>query len=1158
MATIPQTGRPGEATSAYNRLWLEARLREVEPSLVLVPAWLLQNIIALDRGFAVGAFAVPHREIHLIDRRRLLKLAQDDNLPLSADLPDVPVLILLARSEFAGREHQPTARVLRHYWQLLFHARLDAEFQRALSASSCDVAAVHARIERIGRGVFNEARFVLHRERYLGHGADERETYREFAAVYLEFHHFRPDLLPVYFPAIQDPSAVLAALSADVNSAQLLEQTRAAGADNAVAETELLLSSKLQASQLPDPVAGRRRITRDARRSPQLLAKARHAASAGNDVGAAVLRLRVYRTASHDKAIYNSAIEDLHRLVDRLTAALQLVPEAANGWREVLTVILAHSARGWWNPQARLLYDLQKVCVYHEKEIYSVGVVLWLLEFGRRPLCRPQPGQRLVLMGKSLRSALGRVSRVRLAPQQRRELTQLLHDALEHVESRLRQAARPVINETLDAGGLHPTDAVEEVARQKLTEELIDRLADRGFLTFGDLRDGIARNQIKFDDVSRSLRSFGGDPLLRIDRRLADSLDGVYHRAEVYLRFFQRGSSLFFGTRLGRFLTRTLLMPVGGSFLIMEALDHTIFLVIRKLTGHEWIRMSWLEEYDSAPLGRFLIDNVNVLILALILVGVLNWPAFRAVTGRACRLVGHALWSICIDIPCRLAKHPWILSITRSRTVRLLLRGIAKPLCVALFVVSLLPRTASPSTRWMVASGVFGIANILFNIRAGRALEQAVIHWLGGLANRLSVEVIADLFLRVSHFFRRRLEDFDRMVYAVDEWLRFRARQSNTAFIAKAAIGVPWFYFSYFTRFAVNLLVEPQINPIKHFPVVTVSHKLVLPQVKLVADGLHQLGLNAVRAGSMAATIVTVIPGIFGFLAWELRANWQLYRANASPSLKPVPIGSHGETMRRLLHPGFHSGTVPKLFARLRHAQRHAHDTGRAEEAAHSTIHKQLEAAEHVREAVAHFIERELISLLNQHPAWQSAPILLESVKVCCTRISIELFCHALSPASAQLSFEQHSGWILAGIDVPGWMLHASAGQSQVLSAALFGLYRLAGVDLVKEQIERFVGESPVAIEISEKRLSVWTGGRLAEPRVFDLTGEDSFPSPVGSRPILFRSLPLSRDQWRRIWTSPAGIEPSLGVGLTIVGTAGTVMSGDSGDPFDIETVVRR
>ena len=64
------------------------------------------------------------------------------------------------------------------------------------------------------------------------------------------------------------------------------------------------------------------------------------------------------------------------------------------------------------------------------------------------------------------------------------------------------------------------------------------------------------------------------------------------------------------------------------------------------------------------------------------------------------------------------------------------------------------------------------------------------------------------------------------------------------------------------------------------------------------------------------------LPGIFGFLVWELKENWRLYRANRAPDLKPVVIGSHGETMLRLLRPGFHSGTVPKLYAKLRRAQR--------------------------------------------------------------------------------------------------------------------------------------------------------------------------------------------------------------------------------------------
>ena len=66
---------------------------------------------------------------------------------------------------------------------------------------------------------------------------------------------------------------------------------------------------------------------------------------------------------------------------------------------------------------------------------------------------------------------------------------------------------------------------------------------------------------------------------------------------------------------------------------------------------------------------------------------------------------------------------------------------------------------------------------------------------------------------------------------AVDEWLRFKAGESPVSLWLKGILGIFWFYVSYVVRFAVNLLLEPQINPIKHFPVVTVSHKLLLPTI---------------------------------------------------------------------------------------------------------------------------------------------------------------------------------------------------------------------------------------------------------------------------------------------------------------------------------------
>jgi len=69
----------------------------------------------------------------------------------------------------------------------------------------------------------------------------------------------------------------------------------------------------------------------------------------------------------------------------------------------------------------------------------------------------------------------------------------------------------------------------------------------------------------------------------------------------------------------------------------------------------------------------------------------------------------------------------------------------------------------------------------------------------------------------------------ERGLYAVDEWLRFRSGETRLSLIARAVLGVGWFLLTYLIRLFINLLVEPTFTPIKHFPVVTVAAKLILP-----------------------------------------------------------------------------------------------------------------------------------------------------------------------------------------------------------------------------------------------------------------------------------------------------------------------------------------
>ena len=73
---------------------------------------------------------------------------------------------------------------------------------------------------------------------------------------------------------------------------------------------------------------------------------------------------------------------------------------------------------------------------------------------------------------------------------------------------------------------------------------------------------------------------------------------------------------------------------------------------------------------------------------------------------------------------------------------------------------------------------------------------------------------------------------------------------------------------------------------------------------------------------------IFALPGVVGFLVWELKENWRLYKANRPRTLQPAAVGHHGETVVRLLRYGFHSGTISKLYSRLRRADRKALWTG--------------------------------------------------------------------------------------------------------------------------------------------------------------------------------------------------------------------------------------
>jgi hypothetical protein len=358
----------------------------------------------------------------------------------------------------------------------------------------------------------------------------------------------------------------------------------------------------------------------------------------------------------------------------------------------------------------------------------------------------------------------------------------------------------------------------------------------------------------------------------------------------------------------------------------------------------------------------------------------------------------------------------------------------------------------------------------------------------------------------------------ERLLYTIDEWFCFKSGESRLMLAVKAVLGLVWFLVTYVIRFCINLLIEPQINPIKHFPVVTVSHKLLFAFILPLRD-LLALTMDRALALTVATAIIWSIPGIFGFLVWELKENWRLYRANRSATLKPVLIGSHGETMSRLLRPGFHSGTIPKLFAKLRSAERR-----RRRRAAR----RLLESLHHVETSIRHFAEREFVELLRQSKALAHSPLEMSKVHLATNRVRLEFNCPQ-EQGPLVILLDLQSGWLVARTQRPAWLEEFAPGARRALDTALAGLYKLAGVDLVAAQIQAALAPAGLSCVVTGAGIAVWSGGRGGDEATYPLSdGQVLPPRSLGrlaaelpvltAERVLFRAVPITWEEWVEAW----------------------------------------
>ncbi len=1015
---------------------LKDQLAQIEPSAQMVSHATLRRIVKEHRhmnGFSLG---LPLRSGYLLPLEDYCAI--EDEPVKHRDSLSPEWKLLLPEPTYRQRTNWPLRELQRLVWRQLFFLRLQRQLLLSLQQGQLTEQALCERQHRIGWVAYDEIRQVLIRDRYVLPPWNETELWITFVSLFWELHFFQPDALPVWFPSFTIDQTLIDWMRQDIDVESVWQASRLGELHelqlptaSVEAEAHDIDDTRKAATRPPASESIKLTIRWDRQ---WLLRLADYARSKGNYVRSAILRVRLARNVPEAAEVLQAqAHDDLDQMLSQLQQCLESPASTLALWRLVLHQLLAPASHGLWPVAARFLYDLQKVYLDLSKPLFTTDLIVWIRTLGQQPIRRPLPHVPRALALRHLRRVLKRLPSLSLALPIHNELKKVVESCIEDQESKLRQQLKPVLTEALQGGGLVPQNRPEQIGLAKIVAGLSDHIVDRGRCTFSQLRDTLSGNQLKLNDLISPMEFIKGDALLKTDRQLAFAVDGLYRPGEFYLRWFQSLSSLAFGTKSGRFLTRYLAIPFGSAFCILEFALHFLNPLLKHLPPDALKFAFWW----------------SVLGLGLYLMGLIYVPLVQQVSLRVVHKLGQLLQLVFIRLPRWMVDLPPIKRFLNLRSVQWCTRHLVSPLLVMMLTALLLYLWGfSEWTTWSYSLAIFGLHLGLKLTKPGREWLDSGTDALLLVWERIRFDFIPGLFRWIMDFFQTLVHSIERLLYSVDEWLRFRGGENSVSIVCKTLIGVIWFCITYVLRFAINLLIEPQINPLKHFPVVTVSHKLLLPTIPHVAQLLEKVspGYSVVEYQAYATSLVSGIPGIFGFLVWELKENWKLYAANRADTIRPMIIGHHGETMSRLFRPGFHSGTIPKIFAKWRHAtRRYAMRTGTKALAARHRL-----SLEHVQHDLDHFFYREGLAYFQPDFGWSIGPVRLQQLLVATNRCDVYFICEGHEDARPLhlALWEQHRRLIGQVVDL-GWQSSLAEHDQEHVRMVCLGLMAQAGVNVL-------------------------------------------------------------------------------------------------------------
>jgi hypothetical protein len=218
------------------------------------------------------------------------------------------------------------------------------------------------------------------------------------------------------------------------------------------------------------------------------------------------------------------------------------------------------------------------------------------------------------------------------------------------------------------------------------------------------------------------------------------------------------------------------------------------------ITGHHAV----LPDEAAAELHAVQVREPRWLFyLALLLLGtwlllLMHRPRFRTWCADLLRGCWQVMRRLLVELPERFLRSPLVQQVLASQTYRALRGYVLRPAgaTLAISLPSLIGRQPwSPQ----FAFDVFLVTALFLNSPIGRYADEWLTDVLVRAWHELRIRVFAAAYQWVMDQFHSLLVALERVLYSVDEWLRFRAGDKRLAEGVKLVTGTLWFFVSYMT-----------------------------------------------------------------------------------------------------------------------------------------------------------------------------------------------------------------------------------------------------------------------------------------------------------------------------------------------------------------------